>query len=640
MTREVPPLKFDPFISKVSLRNFKSVVDQEVNLGRLTLLVGENSSGKSSILQVLRLLQQSLQSESIGNRFPLNGYQIRMGDIDEIRTAWKELKKETVTLGAEIIFDRNFFWRHSDLSPAYKLKPLVVGWNIDLSDTIFDEPGSARITGLRTIYHTRNLSNQSYPLGSLDIRCRGNSIIRPIFFRSSRRRLGWGNISLFPKKLDADTAFKGTVLDDDKNVRVSGVALRGALPQNITVKRPAKRILAEEWLNMTIEKNERFGRYERYRFRLRVEKSREEKENIGEEVINDEYVLVQFAIKHINTLLEKSGTQVTPEGLFEKIPTLSKELSQKLSTKKRSMKTIKAIAKDLKIDSQYDVVYLDIFDDDLGVPYIREIFEGIKYLGPLREEPQFIMLTSPISSTGNIGSKGEFTAAVLYNHLLNNQKLSIPIPDKGSKASKSKDNPVERVSLIEAVKAWSTYLGLVEDIHIEDLAGLGLTIKVEPHGVGSALSLPSVGVGVSQLLPVLVVCLLSEPGSVILLEQPELHLHPALQQRLADFFVAISRSGRQLIVETHSEYIISRLRRRIAEDADDDLMKLVKVIFAERDRKTGETKYRDLDLTPYGDIEEWPKGFFDQAAEDEREIIRGALAKRKARKSSDLPEDG
>lgn len=93
-------------------------------------------------------------------------------------------------------------------------------------------------------------------------------------------------------------------------------------------------------------------------------------------------------------------------------------------------------------------------------------------------------------------------------------------------------------------------------------------------------------------------------------------------------------------METHSEYIISRLRRRIAEDADDDLMKLVKVIFAERDRKTGETKYRDLDLTPYGDIEEWPKGFFDQAAEDEREIIRGALAKRKARKSSDLSEGG
>ena len=626
MSREVPPL-FDPFISKVSLGNFKSVVDQEVDLGRLTLLVGENSSGKSSILQVLRLLQQSLQSESVGNRFPLNGDLIRMGDIDEIRTVWKEPKKENVTIGAEIIFDHDFFWNSSDPDPPDKRRPLVVSWNIDLSGTVPDEPGSTRITGLRTKYHIRRRGLLSSPLGSLDIKCRGNSITRSIFFQSSRRRLAWGSRSLFPKKLEADTAFKGTVLDDETNVRVSGMVLMGALPLCVIVKRPAKRILAEEWLNMTVVKNER---PESYRFRLGLEKIREEKDIIDEEVISDEYVLIQFAIKHINILLEKPGSRVTSEDLFEKIPTLSKELSHKLSTKKGSAQVIKTISKELKTNSQYDVVYRDILDDDLGVLYIREVFEGIKYLGPLREEPRFIMLTSPTSSAGHIGPKGELTAAVIYNHLLSGQKLSIPVPNNVTMKI-----TVERVGLIEAIKAWSAYLGLVEDIHIKDLAGLGLTIKVKPHGVGSALSLPSVGVGVSQLLPVLVLCLLSEPGSVILLEQPELHLHPALQQRLADFFIAMSRSGRQLIVETHSEYIISRLRRRIAEDADDELMKLVKVIFAERDRDTGETQYRDLDLTPYGDIEEWPKGFFDQAAEDEREIIRGALKKRTARKAPD-----
>lgn len=637
---KVAPSLFDPFISKVSLSNFKSVVDQEVDLGRLTLLVGENSSGKSSILQVLRLLQQSLQSESVGNRFPLNGDLIRLGDIDEIRTAGKDPKKENVTIGAEIIFDHQFLWNIRGLVSPIKRIPYVVSLNIDLGDTVSDEPGSTRIIGLRIKRYFRQLGKQSSSLELLDIKCRGNSIVRPIFFGSSRRRLSWGDILLLADKLEADTAFKGTVLDDETNVRVSGVVLRGSLPLNVTVKRPAKRILAEEWLNMTIEKNERSGRYERYRSKLGLERSREEKENVDEEVINDEYILIQFAIKHINTLLEKSGPQVSPEGLFEKIPTISKELSHIISTKRGSAKTIKAISKDLKVDTQYDVIYLDIFDDDMGVPYIREVFEKIKHLGPLREEPQFIMLTSPTSSAGHIGSKGEFTAAVLYNHLLNKQELSIlPVPDNGPDHSKS-NIPGEQVGLIEAIKAWSTYLGLVEDIHIEDLAALGLTIKVKPHGVGSVLSLPSVGVGVSQLLPVLVVCLLAEPGSVILLEQPELHLHPALQQRLADFFIAMSRSGRQLIVETHSEYIISRLRRRIAEDADDELMKLVKVIFAERDRETGETQYRDLDLTPYGDIEEWPKGFFDQAAEDEREIIRGALKKQKARKPSDLPEDG
>ena len=184
------------------------------------------------------------------------------------------------------------------------------------------------------------------------------------------------------------------------------------------------------------------------------------------------------------------------------------------------------------------------------------------------------------------------------------------------------------VSLVEAVEAWGAQLGLLQAIRVVQVPKVGSTITVKTEGLDKEVSLDAVGVGVSQLLPVLVLCLLSEPESVILLEQPELHLHPALQQRLADFLIAIARSGRQLIVETHSEYMVSRLRRRIAEDPDDELLSISKVIFAERDGQTGITTYRDVELSPYGDIDEWPKGFFDQAAAEEREIIRGGLKKR------------
>ena len=233
------------------------------------------------------------------------------------------------------------------------------------------------------------------------------------------------------------------------------------------------------------------------------------------------------------------------------------------------------------------------------------------------------MLSSP-GSVGRIGQEGELTASVL--RYSGNKKIGkVPVPD-GMESD---------LSLAEAVGRWVSSLGLADDISAEDLAGLGITMKVKPSGVKSKLSLTSVGVGVSQLLPVLVLCLLAEPGSVVLLEQPELHLHPALQQKLADFFIAVARSGRQLIVETHSEYFVSRLRRRVVEDPDDELLKLVKIVSAERDGESGETRYRDLDLTPYGGIEDWPKGFFDQAAEDEREIIRGALKKRRDRRPPD-----
>ena len=190
------------------------------------------------------------------------------------------------------------------------------------------------------------------------------------------------------------------------------------------------------------------------------------------------------------------------------------------------------------------------------------------------------------------------------------------------------DGEQSSVPLIKAVEAWGAQLGLIEALRVVQKPKVGNTITVKTEGLDKEVPLDAVGVGVSQLLPVLVLCLLSEPGSVILLEQPELHLHPALQQRLADFLIAIARSGRQLIVETHSEYMVSRLRRRIAEDPDDELLSISKVIFAERDGQTGITTYRDVELSPYGDIDEWPKGFFDQAAAEEREIIRGGLKKR------------
>ena len=185
------------------------------------------------------------------------------------------------------------------------------------------------------------------------------------------------------------------------------------------------------------------------------------------------------------------------------------------------------------------------------------------------------------------------------------------------------------MTLIEAVREWGRYLRLLRSIRVVQKANLGNVITVESEGLNKEVLLDAVGVGVSQLLPVLVLCLLSKPGSMILLEQPELHLHPALQQRLADFLIAAARSGRQLIVETHSEYIVSRLRRRIAEDTsdEDELLSMSKIVFAERDPQTGVTTYREVELSPFGKIEDWPRGFFDQASEEEREIIRSGFRK-------------
>lgn len=617
------PVNTDPFISKVSLGNFKSVVDQEVDLARLTLLVGENSSGKSSVLQVLRLLQQGLQSESTGDRFPLNGDLIRMGTIDDIRNARKEFAKENVSIGVEVAgFTRSRIHR----LPRYIVvpSPSQVSWHIDLSGTAPDEPGSTYIKSLNLVVFDKLRK----PLVSLNVSRRGNkSKIFPVFYRKNPGESRWFRRRVLSKEMEITLAFKGMLEDSSsKSTKISGLALMESLPSYLTVKKSARRVYAEEWLRNVMDRNEKLSL-------IRYGRKREDKHGQGSSArekgkeIRDKARLIEYAIKHINTVINEFDNNATPDDLFSSDLLLNDDLWSEIRASEGIYeKIVKAISKGLNIRSQIDVLYNDITEEDLGILLIREIIGKIRYLGPLREEPRFVMLTSPTAGMGYLGIKGEFTAAVLYNHLLGGQKREYPLPN-------TKENIP--INLVQAVKAWVLYLGLVEDVVIEDLAALGLTIKVRSQGIESELPLPSVGVGVSQLLPVLVLCLLAEPGSVVLLEQPELHLHPALQQKLADFFIAVARSGRQLIVETHSEYFVSRLRRRVVEDPDDELLKLVKIVSAERDGESGETRYRDLDLTPYGEIEDWPKGFFDQAAEDEREIIRGALKKRRDRRPPD-----
>jgi predicted ATPase len=134
-------------------------------------------------------------------------------------------------------------------------------------------------------------------------------------------------------------------------------------------------------------------------------------------------------------------------------------------------------------------------------------------------------------------------------------------------------------------------------------------------------TLANVGFGVSQILPVITLCLITDPGNLILLEQPELHLNPGMQQKLADFLLEMVKTGRQIIVETHSEYLITRLRRRAATNESD--YKYFGIVFAERDPEEG-TSYRSVNVNEQGDLSEWPKGFFDHVAEDLRILMRKA----------------
>jgi predicted ATPase len=119
-----------------------------------------------------------------------------------------------------------------------------------------------------------------------------------------------------------------------------------------------------------------------------------------------------------------------------------------------------------------------------------------------------------------------------------------------------------------------------------------------------------VGYGVGQLLPIIVQSLLTASG-MILVEQPEVHLHPRLQSAVGDLFVDTVVSGRaQVLVETHSEHLVLRLLRRVREGvlAPADLA----ILYVDLD-EDGAAFVRRLEVDSDGDLADgWPGGFFDE----------------------------
>jgi predicted ATPase len=211
-----------------------------------------------------------------------------------------------------------------------------------------------------------------------------------------------------------------------------------------------------------------------------------------------------------------------------------------------------------------------------------------------------------------VGRSGEYTAAVLSTH--RDRRVSCPLPGAAT---------IRELPLAQAVNLWLRDLALVSSIASEERGKLGFEMRLQVQGVRRPLDPTTVGVGISQALPVVVLGLISPPGSLVVFEQPELHLHPDVQAGLADFFLALADTGRQILVETHSEYLVNRLRRRAAERSPHDVPNLVRLFYVER---TGAAStVRPVFINGSGAIPDWPAGFFDQSAREVEAIVRSAI---------------
>jgi predicted ATPase len=159
---------------------------------------------------------------------------------------------------------------------------------------------------------------------------------------------------------------------------------------------------------------------------------------------------------------------------------------------------------------------------------------------------------------------------------------------------------------------WVKRFGFGNWVEIKYLYGNSYSIRFkEKRNSKIYTSIANSGFGASQILPLIVQALVSPEGSMTIAEQPEIHLNPKLQCELADLFAFMAKRDQKIIIETHSEYLLLRLRKLIADKtiSSDDIA----IYFIEK--KEGYSDIREIKVEPDGhiDSEQWPDDFFEDS---------------------------
>lgn len=544
---------YHPFrLRRIGLTHFKSIDHAQLALAPLSVIVGKNSSGKSTLLQPILAICQAVRSRDSAERSLLNGSLLKLGRFSEVRNF--RIDDYGVSNWFDYIHICFQIIGHSQIP---------IDWRITVSPHATDDL-SAQVS--QRIMVVAEPGDHYFEDGHYYIARTGNQLTivflvdDPTVSAEDLPPLSSDDFTeIFPFIVDNQYPGDQFYLDSKPHV------------QWLASSEHSERTM--EARQLTLQVDERMG-------------------FDGPEVIKD----VPARLDRVSVEPEFLATgpvlcvTVEPDDMWDDMLDHKAEETRVWSVD--------------EINRVHNTIY-DIF--------------GLKvsYLGPLRARPHKMGQADLVSERTHLGERGEYTAATL--HARKDDTICVPLPD-------GRETPMP---LGEATNQWLSWFGLADSATAQS-ARRAVDLSVTPQGTDMSVDLTSVGVGVSQVLPVILLCLLSEPADVLILEQPELHLHPALQKRMADFLLTFVGAGRQILVETHSDHLVNQLRTQVASDETDQIRKLVKLIFAEQ--ADGITTYRESKINEYGGLsEDWPDGFLDISARSAQDLVRQSLRKLKAR---------
>lgn len=251
------------------------------------------------------------------------------------------------------------------------------------------------------------------------------------------------------------------------------------------------------------------------------------------------------------------------------------------------------------------------FSEYLGVlafawEELRSIFYRLNYVGPLRDPIQrYYQVAGEMSAS--VGSKGEHMANVL----------------------RRRDGEIRK-----NLNSWIRRFEFGDRLYVDDLSEQLFSLSLQDSIKSRRrINVADVGFGASQVLPLIVQALTAPEGSLTIAEQPEIHLNPRLQGVLAELFVEMATSDHRVIVETHSEHLLLRLRTLIANRRI--AAKDVAVYFVEK--ADGYSHIRHIDLDDEGNFlaEQWPHGFFEDTLQEALVLAQAQSDRHSEQRSED-----
>lgn len=574
-----------------NIEGFKAIAKADIVVDGLTVVVGANSSGKSSLGQALLVLSRAMESRD--GRVKLNDQVLSLGrfsDVLNMRSDYlrlsvtrtdkpgsKETREEPDTANPGQLEFKNRATFDLDGSMGAKTETLV-----------------KREMFVQNNYHRINTKIPDELLSS--------ELLRPM-----------GHLSVVQRnssKTQSTETFAVLTPREGANFRSPGFKLVSKLDfLTGLVSRHSFSYRSRRNDSLVLED-------------VSVSEIREEFDSWVSDQAKELNLSDLSKIGALNKKLNEQGDAQFAEGLSQIISKTDKllpirvppELTQllvNLWSKHKNQKHIEQLISQELSEEFMDEEHIWI-EDIRDSHYFGRQPLGVGFLGPLRKRSLSRSFSETFEvSNAPIGTDGGQLASVLYGKFQDPDLRLYPTPRGDTKSLKT------------AISDWLTFFDMPHVIEAEETQdGYIITLAQTENKRDAKRRVDEYGTGVSQLLPAIALILMADEDEISLIEQPELHLHPQAQIKLADFLMRYSPI-RNILVETHSEYLVTRLRRNVALGVVQNGIPRPSLYFVEP--RDGYSEVIEAEIPDSGGDDSWPDRFSGFTESDELDILESHI---------------